>query len=76
VPETSAAVPPQGVHRSRTRGWPRWLRRGPLELLASLVIGAGVFMLLQPVSITLYSYSFVTTLAGVVAFMIVSRVPD
>jgi hypothetical protein len=56
--------------------WPRWLRRGPLELIASLIIGAGVLMLLQPLSMALYSYSFVTTLAGVVAFMIVSKLPD
>jgi hypothetical protein len=56
--------------------WPKWLRRRPLELVASLVIGAGVLMLLQPLSLTLYSYSFVTTLAGVVMFTIVSKFPD
>jgi hypothetical protein len=56
--------------------WPKWLRRGPLEVGASLVISAGVLMLLQPLSMTLYSYSLVTTLAGVVAFMIVSKFPD
>ena len=48
----------------------------PLELVASTVIGAGVLMLLQPLSLTLYSYSFVTTLAGVVMFLIVSKVPE
>ena len=58
------------------RGWPRWLRRGPLEAAATLVIGLGVLMLLQPLSITLYSYSFVTTLAGVVLFTIVSKFPE
>jgi hypothetical protein len=29
--------------------WPRWLRRGPAEMAATVVIAAGVFMLLQPV---------------------------
>jgi hypothetical protein len=56
--------------------WPKWLRRGPLELLACMMIGTGVLMLLQPLSLTLYSYSLITTLAGVVMFTIVSKFPD
>jgi hypothetical protein len=56
--------------------WPKWMRRHTLELVASTVIGAGVLMLLQPLSLTLYSYSFITTLAGVVMFTIVSKFPD
>jgi hypothetical protein len=35
----------------------------------------GIVMLMQPVSITLYGYSFVTILAGTVGFMIVSKFP-
>jgi hypothetical protein len=54
----------------------RWLRRGPWELAASVVIGTGVLMLLQPFSLTLYAYSFVTTLFGVVMFTVVSKFPD
>jgi len=56
--------------------WPRWLRRGPAEMLATAVIAAGVVMLLQPFALTLYTWSFVTTLAGTVLFMIVSKFPD
>ncbi len=56
--------------------WPRWLRRGPMENLATVLIAAGVLMLLQPFAMTLYTYSFVTTLAGTVLFMIVSKFPD
>jgi hypothetical protein len=52
---------------------PRWLRRGPLEAVATAVIGSGVAMLLQPWSMTLYTWSFVTTLTGTVMFMIVSK---
>jgi hypothetical protein len=59
----------------RARG-PRWLRRGPLESLACVLIGLGVLMLLQPFSILLFKYSFVTTLAGTVLFMIVSHLHD
>jgi hypothetical protein len=56
--------------------WPRWLRRGPMELAACALIGAGVLMLLQPFAIELYTYSFVTMLAGTVAFTIVSKFPE
>jgi hypothetical protein len=56
--------------------WPQWLRRGPMELAATLVIAAGVFMLLQPFSLALYTYSFVTTLAGTVLFTVVSKFPE
>jgi len=51
-------------------------RRGAWENLASLVIAAGVLMLLQPISIALYTYSFVTMLAGTAMFMIVSKFPE
>ena len=56
--------------------WPRWLRRGPMELVATVVIAAGVFMLLQPFLLELYTWSFATTLAGTVMFMVVSKFPD
>jgi len=56
--------------------WPRWARRGPMELVASLVIALGIFMMLQPFALVLYTYSFVTTLAGVAMFTIVSKFPE
>ena len=62
--------------QSERRRWPRWLRRGPMELVATAVITAGVFMLLQPFSLTLYTWSFLTTLAGTVLFTIVSKFPE
>ena len=55
--------------------WPRWLRRGPLEMAACIVIALGIFMMLQPFALTLYTWSFVTTLAGVALFTIVSKFP-
>jgi hypothetical protein len=57
-------------------GWPRWLRRGPCETAAMTLIGVGVVMLMQPLSLNLYSYSFVTILAGTLGFVIVSHFPD
>ena len=56
-------------------GWPNWARRGPLEMIASIVIAVGVIMMLQPFAMVLYTYSFVTTLAGLVMFTVVSKFP-
>ena len=52
------------------------LRRGPWELLASILIGLGVVMLMQPFWLTLYSWSFLITLIGTVMFIIVSHFPE
>ena len=59
-----------------TSRWPRILRRGRMEAAAIVVISAGVFMLLQPFSMALFTYSFVTTLTGTVLFTIVSKFPE
>jgi len=67
-----ATAAPQGRGRARRR----WLRRGPLENVAIGIIAAGVLMMLQPFWIVLYTWSFLTTLAGTVAFTIVSKFPD
>ena len=51
-------------------------RRGPWEAAAIVVIAAGVVMLMQPLSLTLYSWSFVTVLTGTALFTVVSKFPD
>ena len=51
-------------------------RRSPWENLATVLIALGVFMLLQPFAIELYTYSFITTLAGTIVFMVVSKFPE
>jgi VIT1/CCC1 family predicted Fe2+/Mn2+ transporter len=56
--------------------WPKWARRGPMEMVACVVIAFGVAMMLQPFALLLYTWSFVTTLAGVVMFTIVSKFPQ
>ena len=53
----------------------RWLQRGPWENAATAIIGVGIFMLMQPFSIDLFSYSFVTILAGTLGFVVVSHFP-
>ena len=54
----------------------RILRRGPLEAIATTIIAAGVVMLMQPFFLTLYSWSFATTLFGTVMFIVVSKFPE
>ncbi|WP_299150841.1 hypothetical protein [uncultured Tateyamaria sp.] len=49
------------------------LKRGPWEMVATILIGLGVFMLMQPFVLWAYTYSFITTLVGTVMFIIVSH---
>ena len=57
------------------RRWPRWLRRGPMELVACAVIALGLAMMLQPIAMALYTWSFATTLFGTALFIVVSKFP-
>ena len=54
----------------------RIFRRGPWEAAATVLIGAGVVMLMQPLSMWLYSNSFTVILTGTIGFVIVSHFPD
>jgi hypothetical protein len=40
------------------------------------VIGLGILMLTQPFALDLYTYSFVTILAGTLGFVVVSHFPQ
>jgi len=68
-----AKTPQQRTSRGR---WPSWARRGLMENIAIALILLGVFMLVQPFSITLYGWSFITVLVGVVMFTVVSKFPE
>lgn len=73
---------PESTHSSRPSSTDpakkpfRLFRRGPWENAATVIIACGVFMLMQPFSLTLYSWSFATTLTGTVMFIIVSKFKD
>jgi hypothetical protein len=56
--------------------WPRILRRGPMEMLAIVLIAAGFLMLFQPFLLELYTYSFITMLVGTLMFIVVSKFPE
>ena len=51
------------------------LRRGPWELVASVLIALGVVMLMQPFVLWAYTWSFLVTLTGTVMFIVVSHFP-
>jgi hypothetical protein len=54
----------------------RWLRRDPWENAASIVIGLGVVMLMQPFSLWLFGHALVVILIGTIGFVIVSHFPE
>ncbi len=51
-------------------------RRVIWENLSIAIILIGVFMLLQPFHMILYSYSFIVILVGTIGFVITSHFPD
>lgn len=51
-------------------------RRGPWEMIATVLIAVGVVMLMQPYVLWAYTYSFIVTLIGTVMFIIVSHFPE
>jgi hypothetical protein len=52
------------------------LRRGPWEMVASILIAVGVVMLMQPFAMWAYTWSFLVTLTGTVMFIVVSHFPE
>ncbi len=52
------------------------LGRGSLENIASAIIGLGIFMFMQPFSLSLYSHSFKFILFGTISFIVVSHCPE
>jgi hypothetical protein len=52
------------------------LRRGPWENLATVLIALGVFMLMQPFALWMFTWSFAVTLVGTVMFIITSHFPE
>jgi len=72
----SNPVPIVQTSKAPVRAWPLWLRRAKMEAAACCVIALGIFMLLQPFALVLYTYSFIVMLTGTVMFMVVSKFPE
>ena len=51
-------------------------RRGPWEVVATILIARGVVMLMQSYYMWAFTYSFITTLIGTVMFIVVSHFPE
>ncbi|TIV12584.1 MAG: hypothetical protein E5V95_35920, partial [Mesorhizobium sp.] len=47
-----------------------------MENIATAIIAIGFLMLFQSFALSLYTYSFITMLAGTVMFIIVSKFPE
>ena len=69
---TLPVTPDRPIKRKR----PFFLRRGPMENIATLLIALGFIMLFQPFALILYTWSLVMLLAGTVMFIIVSKFPE
>jgi hypothetical protein len=69
---TNSIETPRPARRKR----PFYLRRGPMENIATLLIAAGFLMLFQPFLLALYTYSLVILLAGTAMFIVVSKFPE
>jgi hypothetical protein len=70
------AAPILAAAPEAVRKWPKPLRRGRMENIASFLILAGVFLLMQPFSLSLYAHSFITILIGTAMFIVVSHFPE
>ena len=51
-------------------------RRGPWEMVATVLIALGVFMLMQPFALWMFTWSFVVTLVGTLMYIIVTKFPE
>ena len=51
-------------------------RRVYWENLSTILILIGVFMLLQPFAMWMFTYSFIVILVGTIGFIITSQFPD
>ena len=53
---TESSAPTAQTSTAPRSNWPRCLRRNTMELVACGVIGLGLFMLLQPFALFLYTW--------------------
>jgi hypothetical protein len=62
------------VQPTLSRG--RLFRRRNCEGASTVLIGAGIAMLVQPFTVDLYTWSFPVLLVGALAFVVTSHFPD
>jgi hypothetical protein len=69
------ALPERAGTAARGTAWRRCWRRGPWERVSMGLIVLGALMSMQPLSIELFSHSFIVLLAGVVGYSIAGKLP-
>ena len=47
-----------------------------MEMVACIIIAIGIAMMLQPLALILFTWSFVTTLFGTLMFTVVTKFPE
>ena len=62
--------------RRAARHWPRRCAAARWRRCAVALIGAGFLMMFQSFALALYTWSFVTILAGTAMFIVVSKFPE
>ncbi len=63
------------IEKNKNTLW-GFFKRGPWENFALLLIGLGIFMLMQPFFMVLFSYSFIVILIGTLTFLVGSHFPE
>jgi hypothetical protein len=67
----------QSAPQATARQWLRRIfRRAPWETAMMILIGLGVVMLTQPISLWLYGHSFTVILVGTLGYVVVSHFPE
>jgi len=61
---------------TKRTGLAKFFRRGPWENATIIMIGLGIFMLMQPFHMVLFTYSFNVILIGTLAYIIASHFPE
>jgi hypothetical protein len=74
VPGSPPAAPEPALPRPSPLR--RCFRQRPWISASTALIALGAFMLMQPFSLSVYSYSFVVLLAGVIGFTIAGKLPE
>ncbi len=73
-PRAAMDEAPKARHRVHPAA--RIFVRGPWEMAATILIGLGVVMLMQPFFLWAFSWAFAVLLTGTVMFLIVSHFPE
>jgi hypothetical protein len=67
-PAAAITAPPRSLLR-------RVFRQDPWARVSTALIGIGAFMLMQPFSLDVFSYSFIVLLAGVIGLSVAAQLP-